>query len=903
MLLIAADARAGETAPRSRPNVVLLLVDDLGWTDVGCFGSPLHQTPHVDQLARSGVRFTNAYAPACSCSPSRAGIMTGKYPGRLGMTAIVEKHRGDRAPDDAPLLPATTKPFLPEEEQTIAEVLQAAGYATGLVGKWHLGDGSHDPRQHGFDVAIAPPHSGAPKSYFWPQWDGNPRLPGRFDGEYLTDRLADEACQFIERAIKRDRSNFSKPAASGRSAERAAPFFLCLSFHSVHVPIEAKPGKVTKYETLLRKTSGDPPQHHNPHYAAMVESMDEAVGRVFDTLEQHQLDDDTLVIFFSDNGGLVHRSHRGDHTPATSNRPLRSGKGFLYEGGIRVPLIIRWPGVADAGSVCHRPVHGCDLFPTICQAAGVRAEDLQAAEDLDGQSLVPLLRDPAYATPERTLYWHYPHFSTMGGRPSAAIRQGPWKLLEHFESGALELYDLQQDVGESKDLSREQPERTRRLHQSLVDWRARMSAIVPSRPNPDYREPEEIGNTEPPPVPEVWWSFDTRPGTPNLVAESVGRQRLTITAPVEMPPGAGVHGTGLRLAGPHQLQTSLGPILSDFPKISISVWVQPKSFDRYNEILRQECPDRVLFSFQEQGTILSLGLNIDGYVECDAPVSPDRLLDGGWHHCAATYDGHWMRVYLDGQRIGELARPGNWTIRDDVPAFVGSSSGKGEFFQGGLDELQVDDEALSQADILSRYEQGMAAILRRAGVAQETLRKILEPQPTFAETLARASRAFAATDEPSVPELAGLFDARVRSLFPTEAAEFERLTRGTPFEFVSAADGDFFNAAGSRLTRLMLEYQPLTDAQWRQQTPAAQCPFPGSTANRRRVPAIGTRPAVAAGPGTADSDDLPNGPARSGPTGGPGGRRAVRRPRDAADSHAYGRSGTSGDRERLVASV
>jgi arylsulfatase A-like enzyme len=453
----------------ARPiNVVLFLVDDLGWTDVACFGSDLHQTPHIDRLARRGVCFTQAYAPAPSCSPARAGIMTGQFPGRLGMTAIVEKQRGDRAPDDAPLLPATTKPCLPDEETTIAEVLRQAGYATGLVGKWHLGDWQHDPRQHGFDVAVGAPHAGAPKSYFWPAWEANPRLPGRFEGDYLTDRLTEEACRFVE-------------------ANRQTPFFLTLSFHSVHVPIEAKQDKVTAYQERLQARGNTIARHTNPHYAAMVESMDEGVGRVLHTLDTLGLADRTMVIFFSDNGGLVHRSHRGEHTPATSNHPLRSGKGFLYEGGIRVPLILSGPGVARTGGVCTLPVHGCDLFPTICRAAGIDVASLDHADRLDGRDLQGLLRHPDSVQTERPLFWHYPHFSTMGGRPSGAIRLGDWKLLEHFETGRVELYNLDRDTGETSDLSQTHPGKRDRLHRLLKQWRDDMGVLLPSRPNPQFK--------------------------------------------------------------------------------------------------------------------------------------------------------------------------------------------------------------------------------------------------------------------------------------------------------------------------------------------------------------------------------------------------------------------------------
>lgn len=451
-----------------RPNIVFILVDDMGWTDVGCFGSPLHQTPNVDRLARDGVKFTTAYAPACSCSPSRAGIMTGKYPARLGMTAIIEKHKGNRAPDDAPLLPATTRPFLSHEEITIAEALKSRGYATCLVGKWHLGVNDYGPKRQGFDIGIAPPHRGMPKSYFWPQWDGNPNMQGRFDGEYLTDRLADEGCRFIE----------SHPAE---------PFFLYLAFHSVHVPIEAKQEKAKRYALLLKQKGGSSLKHHNPYYAAMVESVDDGVGKVVRTLEGLKLTDNTIVIFFSDNGGLVHPSHVGQHTPATSNKPLRSGKGFLYEGGIREPLIIKWPSVARPNASCDTPVHGCDLFPTICAAAGVSSENLPSADSIDGKNLRPLLEDPDRAAWDRPLFWHYPHFSSMGGRPSGAIHLGDWKLIEHFESHRVELFNLKKDIGETTDVSRVFPEKTRQLRRMLVKWRKSLDAEMPRRPNPNFK--------------------------------------------------------------------------------------------------------------------------------------------------------------------------------------------------------------------------------------------------------------------------------------------------------------------------------------------------------------------------------------------------------------------------------
>ncbi len=456
-----------DAATENRPNIVVFLVDDLGWTDVGCFGSPLHQTPHIDSLAKDGMLFDHAYAAACSCSPTRASLMTGKYPARLKMTSIIEKHRGNRAPDDAPLLPPPTRPYLPKAEVTIAEALSTAGYKTCLIGKWHLGVNEFGPLGHGFDVAFGAPHKGMPKSYFWPQWKGNPNIEGRFDGEYLTDRLADEACRFIHKNKK-------------------SPFCLFLCFHSVHVPIEAKQDKVARYEKLLQQRGPEKLQHHNPHYAAMVESVDDGIGRVLKTLDELKLAPNTLVVFFSDNGGLAHPSHVGDHTPATSNAPLRSGKGFIYEGGIREPLIVRWPGVAKPRSRSSVPVISNDLFPTFCEVAGVDVASLPLNEPIDGKSLVALLKETPKGIGPRSLYWHYPHFSSMGGRPSGAIRSGRWKLIEHFETKRIELFDLANDIGESRDLSKTHPDQAHKLAGELAAWRKRLKAGMPTRPNPKY---------------------------------------------------------------------------------------------------------------------------------------------------------------------------------------------------------------------------------------------------------------------------------------------------------------------------------------------------------------------------------------------------------------------------------
>lgn len=421
------------------------------------------------KVTSAGPDATNAYAAAPCCSPTRAGVMTGRYPARLNLTTIIEGFRGDRAPSDSPILPARTAPHLPHEETTIAEILRSAGYTTGIIGKWHLGKGEHGPRQHGFDVAVGAPHAGMPRSYFWPQWKGNPAIEGRSEGEYLTDRLTDEACEFIESHHKR-------------------PFFLYLSYHSVHVPIEGKPDKVEKYEAKLRENPPKHGMHGNPHYAAMVESVDDGVGRVMRTLKRLAIDERTVVIFFSDNGGLCHPSHVGKHTPATTNAPLRSGKGFLYEGGIREPLIFKYPGAVKPGAVCDEPIISTDFLPTICELANIDETLWKNDTQIDGMSLKPLLADSEGKLRREALYWHYPHFSSMGGRPSGAIRVGDFKLIKHFESGKLELYNLREDIGESVNLVGRMPEKAIALHQMLVRWQRSIGANDQFRANPAFHE-------------------------------------------------------------------------------------------------------------------------------------------------------------------------------------------------------------------------------------------------------------------------------------------------------------------------------------------------------------------------------------------------------------------------------
>lgn len=456
--------RAGAAPKTRRPNIVVVLTDDLGYADVGCFGSTFYETPNIDRLAASGMRFTQAYAACPVCSPTRASIMTGKYPARLKLTDFL---KGKKSPKDSPLLPAPYADELALKEVTVAEMLRGAGYVTGHVGKWHLGGKGYWPEEQGFDFNAGGCSSGMPKSYFWPQWGDNPPVQGAFEGQYLADRLTDLACGFIEE--HRDR-----------------PFFLNLCHHSVHVPIEAKPDKVAKYEAKLKALPPQPGGQDNPRYAAMIESVDDSVGRVMETLQRCGIAESTVVIFFSDNGGLSVQEGKLNFTPATSNAPLRAGKGYLYEGGIREPMIVSWPEVIRPGGVCDTPVCSIDFLPTFGAMAGTNPEAV-GAHDVDGRNIGGLLRDPHAAFGRDALYWHYPHFSNQGGRPGGAIRVGDWKLIEFYESGQIELYNLKDDLGETRNLADAEPQRTCEMLEQLRRWRKQVDANMPL-PNPEYRK-------------------------------------------------------------------------------------------------------------------------------------------------------------------------------------------------------------------------------------------------------------------------------------------------------------------------------------------------------------------------------------------------------------------------------
>jgi arylsulfatase A len=471
LLLLALAGSAGRVAAENSapPNILLILADDLGWTDLGCYGADLHETPHLDRLAKEGVRFTQAYAMSV-CSPTRAMLLTGKHAARVGITIWAE---GSLAgPTNRRLLQADSKHNLPHTEITLAKRLHDAGYLTALVGKWHLGDADHFPETHGFDVNIGGTHWGAPQTFWWPYTGSDRAGPGfRYvphlefgqPGEYLTDRLTEEALRVIDHAAGR-------------------PFFLFLSHHAPHIPIEAKLADVDHLAAKIRPAF----HHQNAVYAAMVKSLDESVGRMLAELERRGLDRNTIVIFASDNGGYVGIDRKGGQTvPVTSNAPLRSGKGALYEGGIRVPLIVRWPGATARGQQCNEPVSLVDLFPTLLAAQPARVAGTDGKATEEGVDLMPLLKNPSATLARDALYFHYPHYYQTT-TPVSAVRAGDWKLLEYLEDGRCELYNLKTDLSESTDLAQQETGRVAELRARLDGWRKMIGARMP-KPNPSFK--------------------------------------------------------------------------------------------------------------------------------------------------------------------------------------------------------------------------------------------------------------------------------------------------------------------------------------------------------------------------------------------------------------------------------
>ena len=455
-----------QASDEQRPNIIMILVDDLGWSDLGCQGSTYYQTPNIDRLAAEGMRFTDAYVSP-TCSPTRAGLLTGKSSARLHLTnPLGEKSAPPKSPRERGKDYPWNKYIEPIqvgelrlEEETIAELLKNAGYTTAIFGKWHLGGKGFEPEKQGFDVNVGGGHYAHPNSYFSP-YRMEDVIPDGPDGEYLTDRLTDEAIRLIE-------------------TSQTKPFFIYLSHYAPHIPIQ---GKAEKVEEYLKKT--DPgARHFNAEYAAMIDSLDENVGKLMDALQKNGLDRNTLVVFVSDNGGVTQTF--GGNEKITSNLPLRSGKGALWEGGVRVPMVARWPGVVPSGSVCSVPVVVMDFFPTFCEIAGVPVKTGIDSE-LDGESILPLMKDPSSQLQREALCWLYPHNNRFTDWCSS-IRKGNMKLIR-FYGGPVQLFDLKADLGETKDLAGQFPDQVTELMAEMDGWLSRVGAweMVPN-PNFDPR--------------------------------------------------------------------------------------------------------------------------------------------------------------------------------------------------------------------------------------------------------------------------------------------------------------------------------------------------------------------------------------------------------------------------------
>ncbi len=458
-----------------KSNILLILLDDLGWRDLTCYGSSFYETPVLDRLAKEGMRFTDAYAACPVCSPTRASLLSGKYPATVGVTDYID-WSGRWHPCRGKLVDVPYIKHLPREEFNLARALGEAGYQTWHVGKWHLGGPDFHPDRQGFDINIGGYQAGLPEGGYFAPWK-IPTLADAEPGTYLTDHLTDEAIRLI----------------SERDPER--PYFLNLWHYAVHTPIQAPEALVEKYRKKAERLGldqvpaleeGEPLPttrlqdrrvkrrliQSDPVYAAMIENLDTNIGRLLEAV-----DDNTIVIFTSDNGGLA----TAESSP-TTNRPLAEGKGWMYEGGTREPLIVRWPDRVTAGSVSTAPVTSPDFYPTLLEAAGL---PLRPEQHVDGVSFLPALRSES-GFDRGPLYWHYPHYGNQGGTPGSSIRDGDWKLIEFFEDGRLELYNLREDIGETRNRVTDEPERTAELHSRLTAWRQQVEAKIP-QPNPNYQ--------------------------------------------------------------------------------------------------------------------------------------------------------------------------------------------------------------------------------------------------------------------------------------------------------------------------------------------------------------------------------------------------------------------------------
>ena len=454
---------------KKKTNFLFFLVDDLGWADIGAFGSKYHKTPNIDGLANSGMKFTNGYAACPVCSPTRASIVTGRHPVRVNITDWIPGSATSRAYNPR-FQHVDDRDNLDLKEVTIAEALKENGYQTFFAGKWHLGSEGNLPTDQGFDFNIGGTPSGSPRGGYYSPWN-NPYLKSKKKEEYLTERLTEESISFL------------------KSRKKDSPFLLYLSYYNVHTPIQPYKKRIGEYQKRAEEMfEGKTPviterrgvsraRQDNPEFASMVVAVDDSVGAILKSLEDLGIAEETVVIFFSDNGGLCTKPSAGP----TSNLPLRAGKGWLYEGGIREPMIIRAPGVTEAGAVCDSPVISMDFFPTMLELAGLPQ---QKAVHADGVSLVPLLKG-ARSIEHEPLVWHYPHYHGSTFTPGAAIRDGDWKLIEFYEFEQVELYNLKDDIGEHKDLSKSNPEKLAELRGKLKAWQKDMGASE-LKPNPKF---------------------------------------------------------------------------------------------------------------------------------------------------------------------------------------------------------------------------------------------------------------------------------------------------------------------------------------------------------------------------------------------------------------------------------
>jgi arylsulfatase A-like enzyme len=463
----------------ARPSFVFILIDDMGWKDLSCYGSSFYETPNLDRLASQGTRFMDAYAACPVCSPTRASILTGKYPATVGVTDYIDWKRSVH-PAKGKLIDAPYIDHLPLTEKSVAATLREAGYSTWHVGKWHLGGRDYYPENQGFDVNVGGCSWGYPHQCYFSPW-GIETLEDGPEGEYLTDRLTDEAIRLIRKS-------------------EGKPFFLNLWYYSVHIPIQAKEQDIQRYKEKARNSGLDqvrtfdegeffPCEHKkglrvtrrlvqsDPIYAAMIHCLDENIGRLLKALETEGLANDTIVIFTSDNGGLA----TAEGSP-TCNNPLAEGKGWMYDGGTREPLIVKWPGISEPGSLCSVPVTSPDFYPTVLEMAGL---DPLPEQHIDGVSICRLLRGAGELERE-AIFWHYPHYGNQGGTPGASIRMGDHKLISFFEDHRVELYNLRDDIGEKTNLAKQMPALSQTMNNRLTNWQGRVGAKVPQR-NPDFK--------------------------------------------------------------------------------------------------------------------------------------------------------------------------------------------------------------------------------------------------------------------------------------------------------------------------------------------------------------------------------------------------------------------------------